>query len=47
MYVWNVKASHLSTYFCSYILMTLDIESRYLVEDILEEMDKEDEGGVV
>ena len=32
---------------CSYILMTLDIESRYLVEDILEEMDKEDEGGVV
>ena len=32
---------------CSYILMTLDIESRCLVEDILDEMDKEDEGGVV
>ena len=32
---------------CSYILMTLDIESRQMVEDILDEMDKEDEGGII
>lgn len=29
------------------LLRDLDTDSRYLVEDILDEMDKEDEGGVV
>lgn len=29
------------------MLNTLDTESRYLVEDILEEMGEEDEGGVI
>ena len=28
-------------------LRDLDTDSRYLVEDILEEMDKEDEGGII
>lgn len=28
-------------------LRDLDTDSRYLVEDILDEMDKEDEGGVI
>ena len=32
---------------CSYIITTLDIESLQLVEDILDEMDKEDEGGII
>lgn len=29
------------------LVLLMDTESRYLVEDILDEMDKEDEGGVI
>ena len=29
------------------VLLNLDIDSLHLVEDILDEMDKEDEGGVI
>ena len=37
-----------SAFHCLYDLLNdLDTESRYLVEDILDEMNKEDEGGII
>lgn len=32
---------------CIYILRTLDTESRQLVEDILDEMEQDDKGGII